>query len=44
MFKIEVPKFASTNFGDDRSNTKEMAIFFEIQDGGSYHIEKFTSG
>jgi len=30
-----------TNFGDDRSNTKEQ--FFEIQDGGSHHLEKYTS-
>jgi len=30
MFQIEV----STNFGDDRSNSKEMvAVFFKIQDG-----------
>jgi len=34
----------STNFGGDRSNTKEMAVVFKIQDGGSRHLEKYTSG
>jgi len=35
----------STNFGDDRSNNREKwQQFFEIEDGGSRHLEKYTSG
>jgi len=29
----------STNFGDDQSNSKEMAAVFEIQDGADRHLE-----
>jgi len=33
-----------TNFGDDWSNSNEMAAVFEIYNGGSRHLEKCTSG
>jgi len=34
----------STNFGNDRSNGKEMAAVFRFKDGDSRHLEKYTSG
>jgi len=34
----------SINFGDDGSNTKEMAAVFGIPDDSSRHLEKYTSG
>jgi len=31
-------------FGDDWSNSKEIATVFEIQDGGNRHLKKYTFG